>query len=114
MPAVSDGLAKGFFRLVRRTPWPVTAVLAAVAGLLVLRLVLGALAWLVAVLALAAATFFLAWPEWEMLRGRGDDRPLVTRLRGHRWQRVPTPFGRPLPRAAAYVLLAIGWWWVLG
>lgn len=63
-----------------------------------------------------SVVLFTVWvvaPDLMVLIGRREGsarRPWLVRLREHRWLPVPTPFGRSIPRPAAYVAIVIGWW----
>lgn len=85
--------------------------------------VIGAL-WLLGRLLLTSAklalfvsvVLFTVWvvaPDLMVLVGRREGtvrRPWLVRLREHRWAPVPTPFGRKIPRSAAYLAILFGWW----
>ena len=58
-------------------------------------------------------TVWVVWPDAKVLTGMAEGtarRPWLVRLREHRWRPVPSPFGKPLPRPAAYAGILIGWW----
>lgn len=42
----------------------------------------------------------------------GKNRPWLVRLREHHWRPIRTPAG-VLPRPVAYLLVFLGWWWLL-
>ncbi|MEM1304403.1 MAG: hypothetical protein AAGG46_05885 [Planctomycetota bacterium] len=73
-----------------------------------------AASYLVVVVLLGFATYWIARPELQtVFRRRGDNRPWLVRLREHRWRPLMLPGGYRVPRWAAYLAVAVAWRWVL-
>lgn len=76
--------------------------------------VLRALVLVAAWAGMAAATYGLVRPEVRAMIGAGDARPWLVRMGEHTWRDVHVPRVATLSRPAAYGLLLLAWWWLLG
>ncbi|MEM9186908.1 MAG: hypothetical protein AAGB00_10475 [Planctomycetota bacterium] len=100
-------------KLATRYPWNLVALTAAVVGVWLLGRLIWTAAAVAAVAVLLVATYALARRDLPVLLGRGDSRPWLVRLREQTWPPLRTPIGPRIPRPLAYLLVVLGWVWLL-